>query len=85
MNAGKVTKIETTGDARRFILDVMISIRDGDIPVDRAHAIAATMKVVNENLQAEINSAKVAMIAKEKGFDFGKIVEMGKKVITGDI
>ena len=38
--APKTAYITNFGEARRFILDVMVDLRNGDIPVDRGLAIA---------------------------------------------
>jgi hypothetical protein len=77
--------IENYGDARRLILQTMIQLRDGEIPVATGMAIAANMKVLNDNLQAEINAAKLCLLAEERGHDFGKIVGMGKRLIANQI
>jgi len=36
-------------------------------------AIAANMKVLNDNMQCEINAAKVSMLARDKGYEFGML------------
>jgi hypothetical protein len=77
----RIKTIENFGDARRFILQTMIQLRDNEIPVSTGMAIAANMKVLNDNIQAEINAAKLSLLAQEKGHDFGRIVQMGKKQI----
>ena len=74
--------IETFGDARRLILETMIQLRDGDIPINTGMAIAANMKVLNDNIQTEINAAKLSMLAQEKGLNFGRLVEMGTRFIN---
>ena len=35
----------TTGDARRLILETIVDLRNGAMPVDRGQAIAANMRV----------------------------------------
>lgn len=77
----KVTSISSYGDARKLILETMIQLRDGSIPVSTGMAIAANMKVINDNLQAEINAAKLSLIASERGLNFGKITQLGKTEI----
>lgn len=76
-----VTKVETFGDARKLVLETILDLKRGTISVDRGMAIAANMKVLNDNIQAEINATKVTMLAIEKGYDFGKVVKMGQKLI----
>ena len=74
-------EINTFGEARKLILETISAIKNDTIPVNRAMAIAANMKVLNDNVQCEINAAKVTLLANERGHDFGKIVSMGKNVI----
>ncbi len=75
--------IETFGDARRMILETIVELRDGKMDISRGMAIAANMKVLNDNIQVEINAAKVHMQAVEKGYEFGRLVPMGQKLIGG--
>ena len=69
------------GDARRVILETILDLRHGKISVERSMAIAANMKVLNDSIQTEVNVAKVAIMAKEKGHDFGKVIKLGHQVI----
>ena len=62
-----IKEINNFGDARRMILQTMIQLRDGEMDISRGMAIAANMKVLNDNIQAEINAAKLSIIANEKG------------------
>jgi len=80
-----VTEINNFGDARRFLIEVMIAIRDDKIPVEKAMAIASTMKVINDNIYAEIKATKMAIEAKDKAHEFGRVVHMGKLLIGDTI
>jgi len=80
-NEDLVKDINNFGDARRFILQTMVMLRDGTLPTATGLAIAANMKVVNDNIQAEINAAKLNLIAKERGAEFVRRVEMGKTTL----
>jgi hypothetical protein len=82
VSSDQVKQINNFGDARKFILQTMVMLRDGTLPVSTGMAIAANMKVVNDNIQAEINSAKITLLAHEKGHEFGRLVEMGKTIIN---
>ena len=73
--------IETFGDARRMILDTIVELRSGEMDISRGMAIAANMKVLNDNIQIEINTAKLLISATKEGYDFGKLVPMGRKMI----
>lgn len=76
-----ITEVKTFGDARQLILQTIMGIRDGGLDVNQAMAIAANMKVLNDNIQCEINAAKVTLLAEERGHQFGRIVHMGQKII----
>jgi hypothetical protein len=80
----KVRVVENFGDARRLILQTMIQIRDGEVSVAQAMAMAAHMKEANNNMQVEINLAKVHLQAEERGHNFGRLLKMGKNLIVGD-
>jgi len=74
-------QLATFGDVRRMILQTIAELRDGTIDVNRGMAIAANMKVLNDNVQTEINAAKLAMSGRDLGHDFGKVVSMGQRLI----
>lgn len=76
-----VNQLATFGDQRRMILDTIMELRRGDMDVNRGMAIAANMKVLNDSVQVEINAAKMAIVAKQNGLDFGRVVGMGQKLI----
>jgi len=69
------------GDVRRIIVQTIVDMRNGAMTPSLGMAIAANMKVLNDNVQTEINAAKVAILAREKGHDFGRIVGMGQRLI----
>jgi len=77
-------QIATFGDARRMILDTIQGLRDGSMEVGRGMAIAANMKVLNDNVQVEINAAKMSLQAQQAGHNFGRVVGMGQKMIGND-
>ena len=77
----EVEKVETFGDVRRLILQTVMQIRDGALDVSQGMAIAANMKVLNDNIQCEINAAKLCLLAEERGHSFGKVVTMGRRMI----
>lgn len=83
-NAEKIRHIDNFGDARRLILQTMIQLRDGELPVTTGMAIAANMKVLNDNIQMEINAAKLSILAQKEGHDFGAIAKMGKRLISNE-
>lgn len=76
-----VSAVLTTGDARRLVLETMAALKTGAMPTDRGLAIAANMKVLNDSISAEINAAKMAILAKKEGFEFGRNVEMGRRLL----
>lgn len=76
-------KFNTTGESRALILQSIEGIINGTISNEQGKAIAANMSVLNTSMQTEINHAKVAILAKEKGIDFGKVVRFGSLIIDG--
>ncbi len=76
-----IKTVDTFGAARKLILETMIQLRDGEIPISTGDSIAKCMKVLNENIQCEINAAKLSLLAESSGHDFGKLVVMGTRVI----
>jgi len=71
----------TTGDARRMVLQTMMDLRNGSMDVNRGMAIAANMKVLNDSIFAEVAAAKMALLAKDEAHNFGRVVQMGQRVI----
>ena len=77
----EINQLATFGDQRRMILDTIMELRAGTMDVNRGMAIAANMKVLNDSVQVEINAAKMSIVARQSGHDFGRIVGMGQKMI----
>lgn len=77
----EINQIATTGDARRMILDTIMELRRGDMPASTGMAIAANMKVLNDSIQVEINAAKLSLQTEGRAHEFGKIVQMGQRLI----
>jgi len=80
----EITKIDTFGDARRLVLETMVQLRDGKIPISTGMAMAANMKVLNDNIQCEINAAKLSLMAHAEAHKFGRVVNMGQRFINGE-
>jgi hypothetical protein len=80
----ELKKIETFGDVRRLILDTVVELRNGTMDVNRGLAIAANIKVLNENINAEINAAKVSIMTEGRAHHFGQVVGLGKRLISSD-
>lgn len=74
-------QLATFGDVRRMILDTIVALRDDKMDVSRGMAIAANFKVLNDNIQVEINAAKMAVATEGKAHNFGRIVGMGQRMI----
>lgn len=80
----ELNDLKTFGDVRREIVATIIALRDDKIDVSRGMAMAANFKVLNDNVQVEINATKMALLAKNEAHNFGKIVDMGQRFIAGD-
>jgi hypothetical protein len=78
----EATSLMNAGDARRVILETILDLRSGNMSAATGMAIAANMKVLNDSIQTEINYTKTAMLAQERGHDFGRIVPMGQRLIA---
>ena len=74
-------QLMTFGDARRIIIDTIVQLRGGTMTASTGMAIAANMKVLNENVQTEINATKLALLTEGRAHSFGRIVGMGQRLI----
>lgn len=52
-------KIETVGELREFLTNMMLGVRDGNIEVQDASGIVKLAKQVNESFYAEVKIAEV--------------------------
>lgn len=77
-------QLMTFGDVRRMIIDTIVQLREERMDVSRGMAIAANMKVLNDNIQVEINAAKMALATKGEAHSFGRVVGMGQRLIGND-
>lgn len=80
----QANQLMTFGDVRRMIVDTIVALRDDQMDISRGMAIAANFKVLNDNIQVEINAAKMAMAAKDEAYNFGRIAPMGQRLIGND-
>lgn len=74
-------QLATFGDARRLILDTIQSLKNGQMDASKGMAIAANFKVLNDNVQVEINAAKLALLTEGKAHSFGRVVGMGQRLL----
>lgn len=59
-----------------------MNIRDGGLDVSQGMAMAANFKVLNDNINAEINAAKLSLLTENSAHSFGKVVSMGRRLIN---
>jgi hypothetical protein len=78
-----MNELRTTGDARRLILETLAELKSGKMAATTGLAIAATMKVLNDSLQTEVNAAKLQLQARREGADFGSLSHAGTLVLDG--
>lgn len=78
------TQIMTFGDVRRSIISTIEAVKSGALDGTKGMAVAALFKVLNDNVQVEINAAKMALATEGKAHSFGRIVGMGKRIIGPD-
>lgn len=81
-NSQNDNQVATFGDVRQMMLQTISALRNGTLDVSRGMAIAANFKVLNDNIQVEINATKLALATEGKAHTFGQVVRMGKRVIT---
>lgn len=82
-----VKEIKSFGDVRMLMLETIIGIREGGITTAQGAAMAANFKELNNNIQCEINAAKLAIATENSVHSFGKVRRMGATYIgdaTGD-
>lgn len=70
------TTIETTGDLREFLTNMMLGVRNGDITTEKASTIVKAAQQVNESFYSEI---KTKQVEKQMG---GKIHELGQLPVS---
>lgn len=80
----EATQLVTFGDARRIIIETIVELRTGSMNASTGMAIAANMKVLNDNVQTEINAAKLALATEGRAHSFGRVVGMGQRLIGND-
>jgi len=79
-----VNQMMTFGDVRRMIIQTIVDLKENRMDVSRGMAIAANIKVLNDNIQVEINAAKMAMATEGRAHAFGRVVGMGRRLIGND-
>ena len=82
MENQSIQKVETFGDVRMLILQTVLSLRDGKMDVSTGMVIAANLKVLNDNINTEINAAKLSLQTEAKAHQFGNVVKMGRRLIS---
>ena len=79
----KTTKLEeaimTCGDLRTFLINLMMEVKNETIDADKASRIAKVAAQVNENLYAEIKTARLMLDVGEKSFVIGNL-PIGKTI-----
>jgi len=85
INKNLIQKVQTSGEMRQFIIEVMMGVRDGRITACDAQAMISGMKEINSSMQVEINAAKIWMQASKEGYSLGKSMKkIGKSTIIGN-
>ena len=75
--------VKTSGDSRQLILDAMMALKDGSLDISRGMAIISGLEAINKSIQAELNAAKMSLLAAAAGKDFGDVVRLGQRKIFG--
>lgn len=77
----KITKLDNFGEIRQFILQTVIDVRNKAISQGEAQTIFMGMKVLNDNISAEVNVAKLAIQTQNSAHKFGRVVRLGKQTV----
>lgn len=67
------TAIETSGDLREFLTNMMLGVRNGDLSTDKAAVIVKGAQQVNESFYSEIKVKQVERALNGKLHDLGKL------------
>ena len=79
-----IEEVKSFGDVRTLLLQTAMQIRDGGLTVAEGTAIALTVKELNSNIQCEIAAAKLSLSSAEGAHQFGRVVAMGRRIVTGN-
>jgi hypothetical protein len=66
-------KLETTGQMRQFLANMMLGVKNGDLDLDKASRITKLAGQINESFYAE---TKVAKVRAEAGQEMDKLGAM---------
>lgn len=79
-----INQLATFGDVRRLLISTIVELREDKMDCSRGMAIAANMKALNDNIQVEINAAKMSLATEGRAHQFGRVVGMGQRLIGND-
>ena len=76
--------IRTTGDVRRNLAQAMSDIRAGEMPVQKAMALAALAKASPASLQPEVHIATAKISLGDSGNTLGESTPLGTRLIQDE-
>ena len=74
--------MSTFGEIRAMSVATIKELRAGAMDVSRGMAIAANIKVLNDNIQAEVAVTKLAIATEKSSYKFGEVMRMGTAKIA---
>ncbi|MGZ8220027.1 MAG: hypothetical protein ACXWT0_00115 [Methylobacter sp.] len=77
----KITVPENFGEIRQLILQSIVDMRNKDITQGEAQTTFMGIKVLNDNINSEINVAKLAIQTQNSAHKFGRVVRLGKQTV----
>ena len=77
-------KMQSTGEFRYFLGQVMVAVQEGKIDLNRANCIAKLASQVNSSFLAEVQAAKIRLITSAEAPTLGE-QELGDNYKTGMI
>ncbi len=67
------SKIQTTGQLREYLANMLIGLRDGSTKVDEARAAVKVAEKINESFYAELKVAQIGVQLERKVSELGKL------------
>jgi hypothetical protein len=67
-------QIATTGELRDFLVTMMVGVKDGIVPIEKASSITKLAGQINESIYAEIKASRLKM---DIGIEADKLGNMG--------
>lgn len=58
-------KLQTTGELREFLGEIMVMVKDGEIDLNKANCITKIATQINTSFFSEVQAAKIRLLNRE--------------------